>query len=201
VFHHRRALAGAIPLIAAFAILAGIPAAAQAGTSCPSMFQVLHNDRIGSLQLPAGKYELRVDSISCSRASSLFTVFLNDWDGKLPSGWSVKARGRGHGLFTRGSAAFAVEYQSSGGNTGGLTCSTPYRVTAPTQAGLLALPAGNYRLTRLSAVSPTCSQSAALLTSFLGLTQQVLPGGWISLFEDGAFVQNSATYGFRASPL
>ena len=37
--------------------------------------------------------------------------------------------------------------------------------------------------------------------SFLGLTQQVLPDAWISLFEDGAFVQNSATYGFRVEPL
>ena len=89
----------------------------------------------------------------------------------------------------------------SGGNSGGLVCSTLYRVTAPTQAGLLPLPADSYRLVRLSAVSPTCSQASTLLTSFLGLTGQVLPDGWISLPGDAAFVQNSATYGFRLQPL
>jgi hypothetical protein len=197
----RRALAGALCVAAAAAAATAAPAAAQPATACPSTFQVLHNDRIGSVELPKGRYKLRVAGVSCARASSLFAVFLTDYDGKLPSGWTATSSGRGKARFARAGKAFSVRFQRSGGGSGGLVCATPYRVTAPTQAGLLALPAGSYRLTRLSSVAPTCTQAAELLTSFLGLNQQVLPDGWISLPIDGSFVQDSSSYGFRIQPL
>jgi hypothetical protein len=199
--HRRRVLASALCVVATLAAGAVLAAPAQAGVPCKATFQVLHNDRIGTMQLPKGTYQIRVDGISCSSASSLFSAFLNDYDGILPGGWRATPRGRGQGLFVRGGDTFAVELQSSGGGGGGLACSQPFEVTQPTQAGLLPLPAGSYQLVRLSTLSPTCAQASALLTSFLGLTSQVLPGGWVSLPLDGAFVQDSLTVGFRVKPL
>ena len=162
---------------------------------------MLHNDRIGSLSLPGGSYQLRVQGLSCARAANLFPVFLNDYDGRLPGGWTVGVRSRGRGVFRRGSTSFSVTLRSPSGGGGGpvvdLTCTTTFAVATPTQAGLLPLPAGSYRLTRLSSVSPSCAQATQLLTGFLGQTAQLLPNGWVSLPDDGAFVNGSTTYGFR----
>ena len=137
---------------------------------------MLHNDRIGSLSLPGGSYQLRVQGLSCARAANLFPVFLNDYDGRLPGGWTVGVRSRGRGVFRRGSTSFSVTLRSPSGGGGGpvvdLTCTTTFAVATPTQAGLLPLPAGSYRLTRLSSVSPSCAQATQLLTGFLGQTTQ-----------------------------
>ena len=50
--------------------------------NCPGTFQVLHNDRIGGMQLPKGPYVVTVldsASMGCTEASRLFTEFLEDW--------------------------------------------------------------------------------------------------------------------------
>lgn len=62
------------------------------GRACPNLFTVLHNDRIGKLDLPKGKYRitlLRKRKPSCERAASLFAQFLQRPDGKLPSPWKL----------------------------------------------------------------------------------------------------------------
>ena len=49
------------------------------GKLCPGTFRVLHNDRIGALRLPKGRYTITLLSLtgpSCARASKLFTNFL-----------------------------------------------------------------------------------------------------------------------------
>ena len=196
------ALAALLLLLLALAVALAVRApAAGASTRCPASFRVLHNDRIGALTLPGGAYQLRVQGLSCARAANLFPVFLDDYDGRLPNGWSAGVRGRGRGVFRRGSASFSVTLRSGGGGpVVNLACTATFAVPAPTQAGLLPLPAGSYRLTRLSAVSPSCAQATQLLTGFLGQTTQVLPGGWVSLPDDGAFVNGSTTYGFRVDP-
>ena len=196
------ALAALLLALLALALALAVRApAASASTRCPATFRVLHNDRIGALILPGGSYQLRVQGLSCGRAANLLPVFLNDYDGRLPGGWTVGVRSRGRGVFRRGSASFSVTLRSSSGGGGGpvvdLTCPTTVAVPTPTQAGLLPLPTGSYRITRLSAVSPSCAQATQLLQGFVGQTTQVLPGGWISLPDDGAFVNGSTTYGFR----
>jgi|1186.fasta_scaffold137599_1 hypothetical protein len=196
------ALAALLLLVLALAVaLAVRPPEANASTSCPAAFRVLHNDRVGALSLPAGSYRIRVQGLSCGRAANLFPVFLNDYDGRLPGGWTVGVRGSGRGVFRNGAASFSVTRRSSSGGGGGpvvnLTCAGTFTVPAPTQAGLLPLPAGGYRLTRLSTISPTCGQATQLLTGFVGQSTQLLPGGWVSLPDDGAFVNGSTTYGFR----
>ena len=62
------------------------------GTACPNLFTVQHDDQIGRLTLEKGQYRLTllaVGRLSCSRASTLFTKFLQDFSGKLNDKWHV----------------------------------------------------------------------------------------------------------------
>jgi hypothetical protein len=64
------------------------------GTKCPGTFRVLHNDSIGSLSLPKGRYVITIGKSgkpTCSQASTLLAKFLDDPDGDLPSPWKLKA--------------------------------------------------------------------------------------------------------------
>ena len=65
---------------------------ASGGSRCPASFRVLHDDHIGALKLPAGNYSITLlqnRGLTCSRASKLFTRFLQDFDGNLPGRWRV----------------------------------------------------------------------------------------------------------------
>ena len=77
---------------------------------CPGTFRVLHRDRIGSLTLPRGDYEivrLGRTAPSCSRAATLFARFLERPAGNLPGGWMLQPS---TATFSReGSAGFRVE--------------------------------------------------------------------------------------------
>jgi hypothetical protein len=68
---------------------------------CPGTFRVLHNDSIGKLKLAKGQYWITLvkTGLSCSRASSLFSSFLSDFEGDLPRPWVVSTR---TATFTRG---------------------------------------------------------------------------------------------------
>src|SRR4051794_39401531 len=94
----RRVTIAALALIAlALAILANSDRAAAA-TRCPNAFSVLHNDHVGKLSLRKGSYTITVtnqNKLSCQRAASLFTTFLQDFDGNLPDGWRVSVRRSG----------------------------------------------------------------------------------------------------------
>ncbi len=62
------------------------------GKACPSLFHVLHNDRIGRLKLKEGWYRLTliaVGRLSCERGAKLFAKFLRAYDGKLPGRWRL----------------------------------------------------------------------------------------------------------------
>jgi hypothetical protein len=77
---------------------------ATAPVACPGTFQVLNNDRVGPLTLPAGPYVISISGkLTCTQASSLFTTFLEQWTGKLPGGWAVTPNG-----FRNGATAFIV---------------------------------------------------------------------------------------------
>ena len=89
----RKALGLTLGVAAAVALLpAGAGAQTVTRTTCPSTFQVLHDDSIGKLKLRAGAYTITVLNparLSCARASRLFATFLQDYDGKLSSPWIV----------------------------------------------------------------------------------------------------------------
>ena len=60
-------------------------------TKCPT-FQVLHNDRIGSLPIPAGNYLITAKNMGCPSASQQFAKFLQSPSGRLGGGWQLKPR-------------------------------------------------------------------------------------------------------------
>src|SRR3712207_5082382 len=75
--------------VAAVALSLAAPAQA-APVTCPGPFHVLHNDRIGSLQLPEGYYTITVlerNLLSCASASDYFRQFLEDYNGRLQRPW------------------------------------------------------------------------------------------------------------------
>jgi hypothetical protein len=181
---------------------------AGAATTCPSTFQVLHHDQIGTLQLPAGAYRVQVSgSVTCASSTDLFAAFLRDYDGVLPQGWTYRVQGTGKAQFSRRGTnqAFSVNRTGSGG--GGrhpvlnLACAGSYKVRDDDSIGRLPVPAGRYRLTRLSTLSPNCRRVSRLFTRFLANPNGVLPGRWFVLAQDGAFVKDSLSYGFRIEPL
>jgi hypothetical protein len=84
------------------------------GRLCPGTFRVLHNDRIGALRLPRGPYTITVlalDEPTCSRASRLFTRFLEAFTGDLPRPWAVDPR---TGTFRRGAATYGFRVKPAG---------------------------------------------------------------------------------------
>ena len=194
-----------IRMLGLVAIVIGCLAYAGAGRaatiSCPSTFQVEHDDRIGSLSLPAGAYNVRATGVSCAAASQLFTQFLNDWDGRLPGSWRTGVQGVGRGTFT-GPRGQSFVVQRAGGGTGGgtLVCSQRFVLTQNDRIGALVIKKGRYIIDRLGPLSPTCAQAASLLGGFLTDFDGVLSNGWLLLADDATFVRGSVSYGFRLEP-
>jgi hypothetical protein len=54
---------------------------------CPGTFQVLHNDKINNLSVPAGRYQIKVKRMACQSASDYFKQFLGA--NKVSKGWQV----------------------------------------------------------------------------------------------------------------
>jgi hypothetical protein len=192
-------------LALAAVLLVGLVSASHgraATTSCPGTFQVLHDDKIGKFSLPGGPYKITATNISCSSASSLFTTFLNDWDGNLPGGWRTVIKGVGNGGFTvpRGQSFTVQKAGSSSGGGTGLVCSQRFVLTQNDRIGALVMKKGQYIIDRLGPLSPSCSTDAKLLSQFLMDFDGVLPGGWVVLPDDGSFVRGSVSYGFRVEP-
>ena len=80
---------------------------------CPGTFQVEHNDHIGKVQFPAGKYTittLRKGKPTCARAAKLFARFLQDPDGNLPDRWHLERRSA---TFTRGDSNFGFRVKQA----------------------------------------------------------------------------------------
>jgi hypothetical protein len=178
--------------------------------NCTATFHVLHNDRIGSLQLPAGSYRISTVAVSCLRASHLFTEFLNDWDGELPRPWRYSVNGVGDGTFNRGTggASFRVirtgnwvpgspgHPTDGGGNHGSLVCPGVFEVQHNDRIGALRIPRGDYTLTRLGVRIP-CGTVSRLFARFLEQPSGRLPGGWVVLPAQAEFVKGSTRYGFQ----
>ncbi len=190
----------------ALALPGAATAQAQAGTVCPATFQVLHDDRIGRLSLPAGAYTITTTGgLSCASASDLFRQFLEDWDGRLPRPWVINVPGRGFTRGSGGSVGFAVTPSGSGGGGGGGgrhpatggTCPAFFRVLHNDRIGRLRIPAGNYRLTTLAVGRISCARAARLFAQFLQDWDGRLPRPWVLDGQTGTFLRGSAHVGFR----
>ena len=201
------AIALAIPL-AAFLATPGTASAAQ--TTCPNTFQVLHDDHIGKLELRKGHYTitlLKAGRPSCSRAAKLFAKFLQDFDGNLPDPWKVvPAKKR----FVRGNntgVGFQVSRGSHSGGGGGhhpsgtgRRCPGTFTVQHNDQIGRLKLPAGKYRITRLTVGNPTCPRATKLFATFLEHPDGDLPDHWRVHVNSASFTKRNTGRGFRVKP-
>jgi hypothetical protein len=203
----RRLTIFALVLCTAALISVNAPALVQGPTQCTSTFEVLHNDRIGSLRLPEGSYQLRTFDLTCMRASHLFAEFLQDYNGRLPDPWRYTVQGSGRGTFIFGNAQrrFVVlrvgtstpgHASQGGGAHGELACNGTFAVEHNDRIGALRLRAGQYQVTMLGA-RLSCSRASTLLARFLEQPSGRLRGGWIVLPQLGEFVKGSSYYGFR----
>jgi hypothetical protein len=202
----------ALALATALAVFA-LGASAAPGTTvgaCPS-FRVLHNDRIGPANLPAGSYSVTPaasSGLTCTRASALFTRFLEDYDGVLPTPWRVIAQGSGKASFARGNRdGFSVartggaEEEETSPSLGKL-CAGTFTVNHRTIVGPLAFNKGQYLLYIPPRSLITCRRASVLFTRFLGQPGGQLPFPWkvinqTATFYKPAFPLRSA---FRIEP-
>ena len=200
-------------LVVALAAVTGLlafaaPAPAQVGPAvCPSTFHVLHDDRIGQLQLRAGHYTvtlLDASRLSCAEASDLFRQFLEDWDGRLPRPWRLNVSSASFTRGSGGSVGFSVAPTSSGGGGGGgghhphgTQCPGTFRVLHNDRIGTFRIPRGNYAITLLSVGRLTCSRASSLLAQFLQDFDGILPRPWFLDPETGSFMRGSRNVGFR----
>lgn len=204
----RLAATFSLALIAALSALALSAAAPASAATCPS-FKVLHDDRIGPANLPAGNYEVTTDpGLSCQAASQLFARFLQDWDGNLPKPWQVVAKGTGKASFTRGSLpGFSVARTSGGGGGGnselGRLCSGSFTVNASSDVGPLFFPKGQYLLYIPAKSAITCRRASVLFTRFLAAPEGQLPFPWRVNAQTATFFKpaHPVRSAFRVEPL
>jgi hypothetical protein len=69
-------------------------------------FTVLHDDRAGGAQLPAGAYTVSSSNMDCGTASADFTSFLAGARKSIP-GWSTTSPGAGRATFTQRNSKLA----------------------------------------------------------------------------------------------
>ncbi|HEU4657086.1 MAG TPA: hypothetical protein VFR97_06155 [Capillimicrobium sp.] len=206
----RLALAAALATLAALA--SAVPAAAQTPSptpSCPT-FEVLHDDRIGALQVPAGPYLISVrtpETLTCAEAADLFRQFLQDFDGKLFGGWRVDAASK---TFTRrgGAQSFTIARATTPTPstptirpTGGGRCPGTFRVLHDDRIGALQVPAGQYTITLVATGRLSCGRAGRLFARFLQDFDGVLPGRWFVDPETGTFYRGTVNVGFRVEPV
>jgi len=194
-------------LIAIALLLPAAPAAAQVTAICPATFQVLHDDRIGTFELPAGPYAITVrGGVSCSHASDLFKRFLEDFDGRLPKPWTLDLVAAS---FSRGTSAdgFSVKrIQSPHGGGGGrhpiigARCPGTFTVLHDDRIGRRWIPGGHYRITLLSRSGIDCAGAARLFARFLQDYDGVLPRPWVLDVPTGIFRRGASDVGFRIKP-
>ena len=188
----RRLLLLALALVAVPLALPGAASAAAArAAACPT-FTVLHNDRIGSLSLPAGGYRISPRGLSCAAAATNFANFLNYPSGLLPSPWRLNSATR---TFSNGGGqSFTV---TRGGTpptpptppTG--RCSNTFSVLHNDRIGSLALRKGEYYL---NVRNLGCLQAASLFAEFLDDWDGILPSPWRVIASQRRFVGGSRSF-------
>jgi hypothetical protein len=70
------------------------PTPSSGGLRCPATFRVLHDDRIGALRIPRGRYWITRTAAgrpTCAATTRLFARFLQRPDGRLPKPWRLQA--------------------------------------------------------------------------------------------------------------
>jgi hypothetical protein len=171
-----------VAILAGLAAVFALPAAsASAATRCPATFQVLHDDQIGAMKLPAGAYTVTASNLSCASASSWFATFLADYDGDLPYPWRENAARKS---FTTGTSGFSVRLVRSPPTPptpptppNPTTCGGAFSVLHNDRIGAIPLPKGQYTVKLLSS-GVTCGSASTLFAQFLDYPSGNLPAPW-----------------------
>jgi hypothetical protein len=211
-----RSLLIALCAVAALFVAMAAPSRADAArVQCPGTFRVLHDDSIGRLKLPRGSYRITILASgrpSCAQASRLFTRFLDDFDGVLPSPWRVgvanstfvRAPGVGFHVRRIGGSGGGEGGGGTGGEGGGTAnanhCPGSFRVLHDDRVGRLPIPAGNYEIFLLQRSGLTCSQASRLFTRFLASPSGRLPAPWVVQPQTASFRRGARGIGFRIDP-
>ncbi len=202
----------ALTSILAFgALVGGLGSSATAVlTACPT-FTVLHNDKIGAITFPAGPYNVTdLKGVTCQQSSTLFAQFLQDWDGNLPGGWALKQVGASRVFYSKGGHGFTATPAKTPTPAPGptpapssLTCPGSFQVVHNDKIGAMSLPAGNYRINRLtSSQKITCPQATAWFAYFLNHDYAGnLPAPWTMNTAAKTFYDGSKTNGFNVQRL
>ena len=185
--------------VTAWACAPAASAQTTGAASCPGTFEVLHNDSVGALYLPAGPYAIAVlspSTLSCPDASELFREFLEDYDGRLAGGWRVDP---GTATFTRGNRGFRVTAAGPTPPTppSSRVCPSYFTVLHNDRIGSFAIRKGRYRITLLSAGRISCAQASSDFAEFLQDFNGILPRPWFVDPSTGTFMRRSRYVGFR----
>lgn len=162
--------------------------------TCPGTFQVLHNDRIGTLALRKGAYKLTLlapKGVTCVQASQWFALFLDT--GVLPTPWKQNAAT----FFTTPTNGFKVERVGSGGGgrhpaDGFTRCGPTFNVLHNDRIAALRLPKGKYDINVAGGLS--CPQAATLFRQFLARPNGDLPSGWTLNAQTATFRRGNQAF-------
>jgi hypothetical protein len=196
-------------VLAALALALAPSASAQSGGQavCPGTFEVLHDDRIGGMQLPKGPYTITLldsSALGCSEASQLFSQFLEDWDGRLPRPWVADNTTR---TFTQSGTGVGFQVAPAGPTPptppnpphppSKRVCAGYFTVLHNDRIGSFRIPKGRYQVILLTLGSYTCSQASSDLGRFLQDYDGVLPRPWVLNQSTASFVRGTTHLGFR----
>jgi hypothetical protein len=181
-------------------ITLGTPSRPNVRGGCPGTFTVQHNDRIGSLNLPAGAYVIQPRRMSCAAASRQLAFFLfHDFAGRLPAGWTLNVAAR---RFSRGRSSFTVTRAGGQRPSGGgvhpnlaITCPGTVALASGTSIGSLVLPAGRYYVNVFSNLS--CRRATAAFKRFAAAG--ALPPAWTLEPQTATFLLGKE--GFQIEPV
>ncbi|MGZ8740164.1 MAG: hypothetical protein ACXWZ8_06170 [Gaiellaceae bacterium] len=187
-----RAVSVLLAVVVAVLVVVGAGSAAGAAVNCSASFTVLHDDRVGALSIPRGKYFLQPSGLSCAAASSLLTRFLSDFDGSLPDGWATAATGLG---FVRAASNASFELQSAPSPGSAGRCPGTFTVEHNDRIGSLRLRAGRYAITprRLSCAFADRRFAFFLFHDYAG----TLPPGWRLNVAQKRFSRGRASFTVR----
>ena len=187
--------------------LAAVPAASaaapgvKAAGTCPQ-FRVMHNDHIGSVKFPAGAYNMVTSQLSCQQSTVLFQQFLDRPSGNLPRPWKLALLSGQRRRFTK--VGTKTDFQATPAtpspSPSTLTCPGTFAVLHNDRIGSMKLPAGNYRIARLTTKSLSCYTASYDFKYFLDHDSSGhLPSPWYTNPSTKTFYRGSSTDGFRVT--
>jgi hypothetical protein len=182
----------------------------SSSSNCPQ-FQVLHDDKIGTLSLPAGFYAISISTpstLTCAQAADLFREFLLDFDGRLSGGWAVNASSSSFRRSTP-NQGFSVSRTGASAPSGTATttivsggiCPATFQVLHADHIGSLQIPAGKYIITLTGVGRMSCDQAASNLAKFLQDYDGTPPRPWFVDDETATFLNGTINDGFTLEPL